>query len=251
MRTLKERWLNFWRPLRTWIKVLLAGAALILFLFIFFVVGFETVHYTESTEFCSTCHDVMEPEIAAHEISAHANVSCASCHIGEGIEWKLYYKMSALRYLYTLPFQLYDRPLGSARHAMRSSEAVCEQCHSPANAQGIKLFANYDYAPDEENSLTRTGMVLKIGDGVNPVAGEGLGAHWHVTHPVTYIAEGEFRQEIPWVQVEKNGELVEYVDTEADLAALDIENAEKHVINCMDCHKPTRPHHPQTGRNAG
>lgn len=230
-----QRWRAFWRSLRAWQRVTLTSVGVLLFLFVFFVISFETVHYTESTQFCSSCHNVMEPEIVAHRVSAHANVACGDCHIGPGIEWKLYYKASALRYLWTLPLNLYKRPLDSPRETMRSTDQICEQCHTPENYQSVELRTANRYETDENNSFHRLLMAIKIGNGIDNVAGLGLGAHWHIANPVTFIATDDLRQEIPWVQVERAGERVTYVDSEAD-PALWQNTAVTLTMDCIDCH---------------
>jgi hypothetical protein len=216
--------------------VLLGGAGVILLLFVFFVASYETVHYTESTEFCSTCHTVMEPEVVPHRISAHANVECADCHIGPGIQWKLYYKLSAVRYLWTLPLGLYHRPLASPRETMRSTEEICEQCHATENFQPLSVRTDYEYATDEANTLRRLLLARKIGNGQQPVTGQDLGAHWHVQNPVYFVTTDDFRQNIPWVQVEKNGKTVTYTDSEADPALWANAETQKQAMDCIDCH---------------
>jgi hypothetical protein len=57
-----------------------------------------------------------------------------------------------------------------------------------------------------------------------------------VAHPVSFIATDDLRQEIPWVQVEKNGELVTYVDSETDPALWDNAAVTTRTMDCIDCH---------------
>lgn len=231
------RWLtNFWRGLRTRNKVWLGGFVALVGLFGFFVFSVEAVHYSESTEFCSSCHDVMEPEIVTHQLSAHAEVSCGSCHVGEGIQHQLYYKVTAVRYLWSLPLEMYERPLASARGSMRSTDEICSTCHSPEHLHPSKLIVDNDYGLDADNSLTRLLLAMKVEADGNELAVRSTGAHWHVDNSVRFIAPDEFRQEIPWVQVEKNGELVEFVDADADPAIWESGDAEIHTMDCIDCH---------------
>ena len=61
-----------------------------------------------------------------------------------------------------------------------------------------------DYAPDEQNSLTQTQLLMKTGGG-STESGQGRGIHWHIENPVYYIATDEKRQDIPWVSAEYNG----------------------------------------------
>ena len=232
MRSIRQLWRNPQRRNR----ILWGSLFAVIFLFIFFVVSVEGVHYTESTEFCSTCHTVMEPEIDTHAISAHANVDCGSCHIGSGIQHQLYYKVTAVRYLWTLPLQLYSRPLASARHTMRTTKEICENCHSTDLLHPSKLMVENRYGLDEDNSLTQLLLAMKVEQSGDELAARSTGAHWHVNNSVYFVATDDFRQEIPWVQIEKDGQLVEYVDAEADPATWQNAEAEKVQMDCIDCH---------------
>ena len=56
------------------------------FLFLSALGSYEAYHYTESVEFCGkVCHKVMHPEFIAYNKSPHAKVTCAECHVGEGL----------------------------------------------------------------------------------------------------------------------------------------------------------------------
>lgn len=234
-----QQWHRFWHSLRAGQRVLLGSLTTLLVLATFFIVSYETVYYTESTEFCSTCHSVMEPQIDTHQISAHANVDCGTCHVGPGLGYKAYYKITAVRYLWTLPLGIYERPLPPAHETLRSPDEVCEQCHTPETFHQADVITDYTYAPDEENTLTRSILAFKIGNGIERIEGRGMGSHWHVANPVTFIATDELRQTIPWVQVEKDGKVVTYIDSEAD-PALWTNSSETYgelgEMDCLDCH---------------
>ncbi|MEZ4661019.1 MAG: NapC/NirT family cytochrome c [Caldilineaceae bacterium] len=231
-----RRLFQFWRNLKRRNQILLGLLTAFLFLFIFFAASVEGVHYTESTEFCSSCHTVMEPEIETHAISAHANVDCGSCHIGSGIQHQLYYKVTAVRYLWTLPLQLYDRPLASARSTMRTTTEICENCHSTDLLHPSKLMVENRYGLDDDNTLTQLLLAMKVEQSGDELAARSTGAHWHVNNPVYFVSPDEFRQEIPWVQIEKDGQRVEYIDAGADPAAWQNAEAEKVQMDCIDCH---------------
>lgn len=227
---------QFWQNLQGWRRIWFGGVALLLGLFVFFLISYETVEYTETTEFCSSCHAVMEPQIDAHAISSHANVDCGTCHVGPGLQWKAYYKLSGLRYLWTLPFGLYERPLPPAHETLRSPDEVCVQCHSPETFHEADIITDYEYALDEENTVSQLMLAFKIGNGAEEIAGRGMGAHWHIANPVSFISPDPLRQEIPWVQVEKDGELVTYIDSTADPAIWQEADAEIATMDCLDCH---------------
>ncbi|HMN30256.1 MAG TPA: hypothetical protein PKE45_19035, partial [Caldilineaceae bacterium] len=72
--------------------------------------------------------------------------------------------------------------------------------------------------------------------------GTGVGAHWHVQNPVSFVATDDTFQEIPWVQVEKNGETVTYVASGADPELIANAENEKRTMDCIDCH--SRSGHP-------
>lgn len=232
--TMFRKWREFWQNLRGWRRIWLGSFALIVGLFIFFVISFETVEYTETTDFCTSCHGVMEPQIDAHAISSHANVDCGTCHVGPGLQWKIYYKATAVRYLWTLPLGLYERPLPPAHETLRSPDEVCVQCHSPETFHQADVISDYEYALDEENTLSQLLLAFKIGNGKETIEGRGMGAHWHVANPVSFISSDVLRQDIPWVQVEKDGQLVTYIDSDANPSAWD--DAEVATMDCLDCH---------------
>jgi hypothetical protein len=215
------------------ILVLVVGAA---FLFAFFVISWEVVHYTESTEFCSTCHSVMDPQSVSHAIDAHASVDCGTCHIARGALDVIWAKIGATRYVVTMPLQIYERPLPSARNRVPDVEDTCMHCHNGENFKEIKLEVKYQYGQDDENTLTRVIVPLKIGNGEDPVPGGGMGAHWHVQNSVSYYATDEDRQDIPWVQVEREGRVTTYIDSESDFDESTLDESEIVEMTCLDCH---------------
>jgi nitrate/TMAO reductase-like tetraheme cytochrome c subunit len=216
--------------------LILSAVLVVVFLFAFFLGSLELVHYTESTAFCTSCHAVMNPEATTHELSPHANTDCGTCHVGPGAWPTVKAKLENLRYLWVYPLGLYDRPLSSPLSQMRPAEATCEQCHWPAQFYPLRLITLYDYAQDENNSLTRTVLALRTGGGHEDPQDRKLGIHWHIQNPVTYIASDESRQVIPWVQVERDGQTKTYIAADAQLSQAQIDQAQKRVMDCMDCH---------------
>lgn len=221
------------RRRRRWPWVL-GGLAAIAILFVFFLASIELLHYTESTAFCSLCH-VMKPEYTAYEHSPHARAECGSCHIGPGALAAVQVKLANVRYVWVYPTNSYERPIPSPIHSLRPVEIVCEQCHWPQKFYQDRLVVLSHYGTDEQNSLTRTALLLKTGGG-SESAGLGRGIHWHIANPVYYIATDEKRQNIPWVQAEYQGKITEYVATDSTLTAADIARAEKRKMDCVDCH---------------
>ena len=63
-----------------------AVISFITFLLVFVVVSaagsYKAYEFTESTSFCGQlCHTVMIPEYTAYQLSPHARVACAECHV--------------------------------------------------------------------------------------------------------------------------------------------------------------------------
>jgi hypothetical protein len=206
----------------------------VVFLFLFFLASVTLLEYSESTAFCSSCH-IMKPEVTVYESSPHARTECGSCHIGPGAWPAVQGKLASARYLWVYPLNLYERPVPSPIKSLRPVEVVCEQCHWPQKFYDDRYVMKPDYARDERNSLTRTQLLLRTGGGLRS-AGQGRGIHWHIENPVYYIATDEKLQDIPWVQAEFNGVTTEYISVDWNLTPEFIAKAEKHKMDCVDCH---------------
>ncbi len=56
---------------------------LIVFVMVSTAGSYKAYEYTESVAFCGQlCHTVMSPEYTAYQLSPHARVACAECHVG-------------------------------------------------------------------------------------------------------------------------------------------------------------------------
>ncbi|MFN2290659.1 MAG: hypothetical protein ACK2UC_05665, partial [Anaerolineae bacterium] len=67
--------------------------------------------------------------------------------------------------------------------------------------------------------------------------GLGYGIHWHVSAPVEFFAADEHGEEISWIRTTlPDGRTVEYEDVTNPLSPEEIEQAEKQVMDCVDCH---------------
>lgn len=236
MNLLKRGWARFAR-LRRWQQFLLLSGGMMVFLLVFFTASLEALHYSESTAFCTTCHGVMDAEIATHKVSPHANTDCGTCHIGPGAVPRMLDKVYGARYLIILPLDLYERPLETPLETLRPAREICEQCHWPDKFYPISIEVKDRYAEDYDNTLRRVVLPLKTGSGAEEhLDNRGPGIHWHIQNPVYYIAEDEHRQEITWIQTEIDGETVTYTDIEANLTQDDIDDAEIREMDCLDCH---------------
>jgi hypothetical protein len=216
----------------------------VLFLFVTAFASYRGYEYTESVEFCGQrCHTVMKPEFVAFNVSPHAKIHCVDCHVGEGAEWYLRSKFNGVRQLYGVVTGHYSRPIETPVKNMRPANDTCAKCHWPEKFHGdvIRVFNHFGY--DENNSLNQTRLLVKVGGGSASGASQG-GIHWHmnIANEITYVAADEKRQVIPWVRMkDMNGRVTEYTMKDSPLSPQQIQEGEKRVMNCIDCHN--RPAH--------
>lgn len=226
-------------------RLALAGTmlAIIVFLGLSAVGGYESYHYTDSVAFCGkTCHAVMEPEYTAYQNSAHARVACVQCHIGPGAEWYVKSKINGAYQVYSVLFNKYPRPIHTPIRHLRPSQDICEQCHWPAKFWGEQLASRVHFSEDEKNTRREIDLLIKTGGGGQHGLNQGI--HWHMNtaNKVYYAAADERRQTIPWVKVEgPDGVAVEYMSSEKPLSPEALKSAEVRRMDCMDCHN--RPSH--------
>jgi hypothetical protein len=201
--------------------------------------SYTAVNYMDSVEFCGqTCHTVMQPEFAAYQNSPHSRVECVKCHIGPGASWFVRSKLSGVGQVFAVTFNTYDRPIPIPVQNLRPARETCEACHWPERYGGERLRVIPKYGDDEQNSLTKTVLLMHIGG-----ANRGRGIHTaHVGPGVTvrYAPADESRQEIPWVEYTNPGGvttmfLAEGANPEA------VKNLPTRVMDCVDCHN--RPTH--------
>ena len=215
-----------------------------LFVFMSSYGSYRAFEFTESVQFCGqTCHEVMNPEFVAYKASAHARVRCVECHVGAGADWYVKSKLSGAYQLYSVTFRKFHRPIGSPVHNLRPAQDTCEQCHWPEKFFGaqLKIFSHYGY--DEKNSLRQARVLINVGGGGSN-ASQVQGIHWHmnIANEITYIAQDEHRQVIPWVRAkDKLGNVTEYFARDNQLSPQQIQGGEQRRMDCVDCHN--RPTH--------
>ncbi len=218
---------------------------------IFFVIAtvigsYKGFHYTESVEFCGKlCHKVMEPEYIAYQHSPHARVKCAECHVGEGADFYVKSKMSGLRQVYKYLLGTYPRPIETPIANLRPARETCEKCHWPQKFYTNKIRNEKYYLADSANTEWDVIMKMRIGADHSSL-GNTEGIHWHINPDVeiSYQAD-EKRQTIPWVRYfnKQTGKEIIFLeeDTSIHPNAKELENSEKRMFDCMDCHN--RPSH--------
>jgi len=204
--------------------------------------GYKGFHYAESSEFCGTLCHPMSTEFARYELSPHANVECAQCHVGAGVTYFIQSKIDGLKSLYYALSNTYERPIKSPVHNLRPARETCEECHTPNSFTDniIKTIVHYDN--DEANTPIQSTLILKMG-GWQESSGVGEGIHWHISNPVHYIAADEQRQVIMWVGAEQeDGSLKEYYARDmlgrAQTSFVEdaIAEGEMREMDCIDCH---------------
>ena len=226
-------------------RLVLAGTflAVIFFLGLSAIGGYESYHYTDSVAFCGkTCHSVMNPEYTAYQGSSHARVACVSCHIGPGAEWFVRAKISGAYQVYSVMFNKFSRPIQTPIENLRPAQDVCEQCHWPAKFWGEQLANRVRFSSDEKNTRREVSLLIKTGGG--SVTGVNAGIHYHmnIQNKIWYAAADHRRQVIPWIRVQRpDGRVTEYLSTEKPFTAKDLEKAEIRRMDCVDCHN--RPSH--------
>jgi hypothetical protein len=200
---------------------------------------------TESNEFCGLLCHPNRPEYVSHEVSAHANVECGTCHIGPGLLPKVQAKIYGVGELVSLVTNTYGRPIEPPVARMPPADVACQQCHWPASFNAQELLQTSTFAADEQNAETSTDLTLKI-SATDPPGSQGgelqQGAHWHVDNPVWYVARDENYQDIPWVaSVGAEGQGVVYQAQDNPLTEQELSSLPIRRMDCIDCHN--RPTH--------
>ena len=224
-----------------WWHVALAFIAGIVLMVVIGVGGYEVYEYTETASFCSTCH-VMKPQYIVYQQQPHANVSCATCHIGEGASFFIKSKIDGTRQLAATLTNTYERPVPSPVKDLRPARETCQTCHSPDKFTDDVIKLHTHFESDEANTETDALLVLKLG-GYDKTTKESKGIHWHIKSKVYYIAADKERQSMQWIGVEdENGKLTEYWSRDlltaarSDFVATARADGRLRQLDCIDCH---------------
>jgi nitrate/TMAO reductase-like tetraheme cytochrome c subunit len=217
---------------------------LIVFVMVSTAGSYKAYEYTESVAFCGQlCHTVMSPEYTAYQLSPHARVACAECHVGTGATWFVKSKLSGSRQVFAAAFNTFPRPIPTPVHNLRPAQDTCEQCHWPKKFYGGQLKVFTHYSNDEKNSMRQVRMIIKTGGG-DPATGAPEGIHWHmnIANKIDYVAADEKHQTIPYIHVEdQQGRVTEYYAKDSTLTKDQIAKTPRHHMDCVDCHN--RPTH--------
>jgi len=237
--------LNDPRQLRATILFTVGG---ILLLVMSGMSSYKVYEYTDSNKFCgTTCHQVMQPEYTAYNVSPHARVDCVKCHIGPGAAWFARAKLSGAYQVYATLLNKYPRPIQTPIKNLRPSRDTCEQCHWPAHFYNEKLVVHDYFGSEEDNPHWRLHLLMKIGGGHEDF-GPAQGIHWHmnINNEIHYIATDEKRLEIPWIKsVSSDGTEKIFRNTEIDISDEELATHEMRQMDCIDCHnRPTHHYNP-------
>ena len=197
--------------------------------------GVATWEYTNSDAFCTNaCHAVHPENAFAHKDSPHAEVACVECHIGRISTFPAMLKKAGhISHLWAL-IAGYERPLTAP--SMPAAEASCESCHTDRPHRHNSVRVKRQFATNEKNSETT--VILPVRNvGRTFYGGHSNGIDEHTRTIVRFIATDPLKQDIPWVEATRpDGTIVVYEDPGARLDDADISAAEKHTMECKDCH---------------
>ena len=213
-------------------------------LVVFASVGYRSIHFMESREFCGVlCHEPMRPEYEAYMRSPHSSIACVDCHVGSGVGWLIKSKLDGTRQLLAMLKSDYSKPIQTPLHNLRPARDVCEVCHRPENFHGNLMKVIQTFESDEQNTRNYTVLNLRVGGGTSEDR-KARGIHWHVSedHFIRYYATDEKRENIVWVeQVNSDGtsRIWRRPGTDSPTEVSDDEGLRR--MDCVDCHN--RPTH--------
>jgi hypothetical protein len=192
---------------------------------------FKGLKYMETDKFCgTTCHNVMQPEAVAHQLTTHANVACVDCHIGEGagnlVKAKLRGAAQAVEFL----GGSYPRPVPPPQ----VSNAICTQCHAVDRFGEDRLHVKRMFS-DAEKPVETFNILRMLVGGFRD--GKWHGVHQHNGLKIRYLADPK-RDTITEIEVTRpDGSTDKFAPKGAPAPA----GAEWFEMGCTDCHN--RPAH--------
>lgn len=199
------------------------------------VSGYYGYHYTESSEFCGSCHSVMSPHYTAYTESPHSRVSCAVCHIGPGASPFVKSKLSGVRQVFATALNTYPRPIPTAIKHLRPARETCEECHWPEKFVGWSLKRLVRYGHQEDNPRHEFEVLIKVG-GEHPRLNVAEGIHMHMVGTVRYVATDEMLQTIPWVEYTRRDGTKEVFRSDGRAESDPPPTGMMRNLDCIDCH---------------
>ncbi|WP_240035305.1 NapC/NirT family cytochrome c [Neobacillus notoginsengisoli] len=104
----------------------------LLFLALFFSIGFIGLEASSSSEFCSSCHE-MKPEYYTWKASSHAEVDCVNCHIEPGVKLAAKNKADLVKKTIYKNINKNDVNVAPIRMTKEIPNSTCEKCHNVQN----------------------------------------------------------------------------------------------------------------------
>ena len=204
--------------------------------------GYKGYRYTESRAFCTeVCHSVMLPQNVTHEHSAHAQVACVRCHMGEEESWFVKSKLSGVPQVLAVMRDSFPRPIPSVITDLRPTRETCVQCHWPEKAFGAQLKKIVRFASDEPNTRRQIDVLLKIGGYETMKKAEGIHAHMALANQVEYVAADAGLQAIPWVRYTDASGVETVFRSDGQPGSAPRPAGQLRQFDCIDCHN--RPAH--------
>jgi nitrate/TMAO reductase-like tetraheme cytochrome c subunit len=212
--------------------------------FSMFVVGATSViAWTETADFCGRCH-TMGPELVAHEIGPHSDVTCGECHVGPGVEGWVKAKVNGTRQLVEIVLGTFPEPIPPPDHdSLPPPSETCQRCHSLDRVGTAALLTRTQYTEDESNTRQFIGLLIRPGGG--DVFDVSRSVHWHVLADVEFRSDDEGAQDIRWVGVTRpDGTVREYIRQDEIRLAEDVgpdlerikRESESRPMDCISCH---------------
>ena len=209
--------------------------------------GLTFQNFSETEGFCSQCH-TMTPEVAAHKLSVHRDVTCGECHVAPGIAGVVKSKIRGSIQLYQLITDTYSKPIPEPEpDLLPPPEETCMKCHPMSTITGessqMKLILHPIYREDEANTKETVAVALRpyrLGEG-----SASRGAHWHVEVKIEYASPEGNENKIDWIRVDyKNGSREEFIARSQVTVSSDVKpeiervlRTEKvHQMTCVTCH---------------
>lgn len=225
----------------TWRVVLLGAAA---FAAVFVVLGAASIaawEYSNSNAFCANaCHQVHPEEPYAHQQGNHAQVDCVECHIGRVSTFStMVAKSGHIAHAWNLVAG-YERPMYSS--SFSGAMDSCEGCHTKTPHRHNVVHARKRFSTDRRNTEKKLTLTVRL-SGRNFGSEERRGVNWHASGAVRFISDDPQNLQIRWVEVTlPDGSKQVYDNVTAPLNDDEVEQAEKQVMDCADCHN--RAGHP-------
>ncbi|MDP4013988.1 MAG: NapC/NirT family cytochrome c [Candidatus Nanopelagicales bacterium] len=224
--------------------------------------GIWASEFSETTEFCSTCH-AMEPQVKANQAGVHSDVNCGECHITPGIMGLIKAKIGGTRELYLVATDEYPRPIVINRAKLPPVQDTCIACHPLDQVtradRPLQLILRPTFKPDKANTREMVAVAVNANGGPRggaDTSSGSRGAHWHVDQDIWYLSGDEAQQDIDLVVwTPPGGSTKTYVKaSQVDATgkvALNIpsllEQDLPQKMNCVDCHNRVGHSTPDTG----